>query len=193
MLKEKQFMFGFILLTLAGFLLGTLIPELLHMGSGSYTGLVSLYGLGQFEQKKLEPEVLFPYIVSVRLQIFIFLWMSCYTPLGLPAHTGLLLWLGMSAGMLISIFVLRHGYEGVLLFLCCVLPQWIPYGTVIVREIVFLEHKIRKKRAVGVGMAGNAVYYELRELVVMAAVCLLGCVLETVFGLKAFQVFLKYL
>lgn len=193
MLKKNQFMFAFILLTLAGFFLGILIPELLYMGSGSYTGLMSLYGIGQFEQKTLEPEVLFPYIVSSRLQIFIFLWMSCYTPLGLLTHTGLVLWLGLSAGMLISVFVLRHGYEGILLFLCCILPQWIPYGTVIGREIVFLEHKIHKKRFAGEGTAGNAVYYELREMAVMTAICLLGCVLETVFGLKAFQVFLRYL
>ena len=38
----------------AGFFGGILIPELVHMGGGSYAGLVSVYGLKKFETEQLD-------------------------------------------------------------------------------------------------------------------------------------------
>ena len=123
----KRIYFVIISIIIIGLFAGILLPELLHMGVGSYTSLISIYGLQEFGTGNFDFLSLFPYIAGIRLQLILFLWMSCYTPMGLLFHMIYLFWLGMSAGLLLSVFALRHGYEGFILFLCCMFPQWLLY------------------------------------------------------------------
>ncbi len=163
------------------------------MGTGSYAGLVSIYGLKEFETKKLDVLSLFPFVSAVRLRTVLFLWMSCYTPFGFFAHTAYLLWVSLSAGILLSVFVLRQGYAGVLLFFCCLFPQWLFYLSAFLRELRFLEKKVRPEGNAAPLFGRSMRRDDLKELICMLLMTAAGAAAEVCAGLKVFQIFLQYL
>ena len=177
---------------LGGFCAGLGVPELMHMGDGSYAGYASLYSFRAFETAGISPESLFSYLVRVRIMTLLFLWMSSYTAAGMIFHFLLLLWLGGSAGMLLALFALRDGYEGILLFFCCLFPQWVFYGIAWKMEFHFLycqwvdrapadERKIREFRR-----------RDLVKLGRMTVLVLLGCAAETFVGMWTIKIFLQF-
>lgn len=52
------------------------------------------------------------------------------TPLAFTAFAGLAAFFGFECGLLISVFTLRHGWMGIVLFLRTVLPHWLFYMAV---------------------------------------------------------------
>lgn len=175
-----------------GFFCGVSIPEIFHMNQGSYAGLLSVYGLQGFEHSRPEPVALFYYVFRSRSAGLILLWMSCYTPIGTALHVLCLLWLSASFGILASVFLLRQGYQGILLLLCCILPQWVIYLSVLRQEFSFLIEKSRRSGS-GSIVESNVGGRDLQGLGKMLLACLTGCILETWFGLYIFQLFLRYL
>lgn len=177
---------------LSGFLAGTALPELFRMGTGDYAGFMSLYSFRKYGESAAAPAArLLPYIVSGRIQTLLFLWMSSYTAAGLLFHLVYAWWLAASAGMLLALFLLRGGYEGILLFLCCLFPQWLLYGSVWQREFHAL---FRRRRYSGAGNAAGMLSErrrDLRELAGMAGLCLLGCCAEAFLGMWTLRVFLQ--
>ena len=180
------------LILLGGFCAGLGVPELLRMGDGSYAGYASLYSFHTFETSSISPEILFPYLVRIRMMTHQFLWMSSYTAAGLLFHFLWLLWLGSSAGLLLALFALRDGYEGILLFFCCLFPQWVLYGIAWKMEFRFLfcqwleripsdERKIREFRR-----------KDLAGLSRMIILILLGCAAETFVGMWTIKIFLQF-
>lgn len=182
------------LILLLGFLTGTALPELLRMGSGTYAGFLSIYGFQKYEARALSAVNLLPYIASVRLRTLLFLWMSSYTAAGLLFHLAYAWWLAASAGMLLALFMLRDGYEGILLFFCCLFPQWLLYGAMWQKEAGFL---LRQWRRSGSGLTdggGRMSMYrkDLADLSGMAGLCLLGCGAEAFLGTWTLKIFLKF-
>ena len=110
---------------LFGILAGVALPEVFRMREGTYAGFFSLYGMKKMQEMEVLPLPIFGYLLSSRLRTLLFLWMSSYTPLGLWLHLFFTGWLGCSGGMLLSLFALRQGVQGIGLFFCCTLPQWI--------------------------------------------------------------------
>lgn len=153
MKKQRQKIVFAALVVLTGLLAGTAAPEAFRMGTGAYAGLLSAYSLGRYGSAAAAPQHLLPYIVSVRVKTLLFLWMSCYTPAGFFFHLAYAWWLAASAGLLLSLFVIRDGYGGVLLFLCCVLPQWIVYGSMWKRELFFLAGRSSRERQIQIALA----------------------------------------
>ncbi len=182
------------LVLLAGFLAGTALPELLRMGTGTYAGFLSLYGLQKYEGRASAAGDVLPYIAACRLKTLLFLWMSSYTAAGLLFHLAYAWWLAASAGMLLALFMLRDGYEGVLLFFCCLFPQWLLYGMMWQKEA---ECLVRRWRRIGSGApavgGGTGVYRkDLAELAGMVGLCLLGCGAEAFLGTWTLKIFLKF-
>ena len=177
----------------AGFFLGILIPELIRTGGGSYAGLVSMYGLREFGMKRLDILSLLPYVAGVRLRTILFLWMSCYTPPGLFLHMAYLFWISLLSGILLSVFVLRQGYMGFLLFLCCLLPQWLLYLSALARELKFLGKKRRLLHRADSLPVRTMRLADWKELTGMLLLMAAGSVVEAGIGLKVFQIFLQYL
>ncbi len=180
-----------ILILMVGFLAGTALPELLRMGTGTYAGFLSLYSFQKYKGKVASAVNLMPYITAGRLKTLLFLWMSSYTAAGLLFHLLYAWWLSASAGMLLSLFILRDGYEGILLFLCCLFPQWILYGAMWQREIEFLMRQWRQSNS-GVARSAGGYRRELLELGKMIGLCLLGCGAEAFLGTWTLKIFLKY-
>lgn len=183
-----------ILLLLAGFLAGTALPEFLRMGTGSYAGFLSLYGLQKYKERAVSAVNVLPYIAAGRLRTLLFLWMSSYTAAGLLFHLVYAWWLAASAGMLLSVFMLRNGYEGILLFFCCLFPQWLLYGAMWQREIGFLLTQWRRGSFTPVDGRGRISAYrkDLADLAGMVGLCLLGCSAEAFLGNWTLRIFLQY-
>ena len=180
---EKKIQAAVAVMIIFGFFCGTAIPELFHMDQGTYAGLLSRYGLQSFAGGSLEPTELFRFVWQNRILGLTLLWMSWYTPVGLIMHLLFLFWLCLSFGILLSIFLLRQGPEGILLLACCILPQWIIYGSVLRQEFSFLAGK--KSRTTEMYQSDLRIYGR------MLLECLAGCLLETWFGLYIFQLFLQ--
>lgn len=196
-----------VLTMLTGFFMGTAVPEALRMGTGSYAGFSSLYSFQKYGTAAVVAGDILPYIMAVRLKTLLFLWMSSYTMLGIALHFAYAWWLAASAGMLLSLFVLRDGYEGILLFLCCLFPQWILYAAVWKQELEFLFGKRRRRipeealDMAGASMDLNAAargYYrrsykwELANLGKMVGFCILGCLSEAFLGTWTIKIFLQF-
>ncbi|MDO4323840.1 MAG: hypothetical protein Q4C61_15090 [Lachnospiraceae bacterium] len=188
-LRQKTAIAVFVVLS--GFLAGTLIPELFRMGTGAYAGLLSLYSLEKYKSIAVSSEKIFPYIVSVRLKTLLFLWMSCYTSAGLLFHLGYAWWLASSAGLILSLFVLRDGYSGVLLFFCCIFPQWILYASMWKQELLFLARRNYRGLQLQQGLAVSSRRDEIAGLARMTALCVVGCAVEAFFGIWTLKIFLQ--
>lgn len=176
MRSERRILIGFGAAALIGFLAGAAVPGCFCMGDGSYAGFLSLYSFGRFTEL---PDTgffqLLPYLVRKRLSLLLFLWMSVGTPFGLWLHLLWLFWTFFAGGLLLALLLLREGTNGLLLFLCCLLPQWIPYAIAWKGELKWY-------------IAGRRT---LEELVRMFLLTLAGCGMETFIGLRLLQVFLK--
>ncbi len=179
--QRKKILLVLLLVGLLGLLAGTALPELFHMGTGSYAGFVSLYGFQKYGQMQVDVLRLFSYLVVIRARTLAFLWMSTYTPAGLLVHVGYLFWLTASAGMLLALFVLRDGYEGILLFLCCIFPQWIPYASVWRMEVRFFLRRFgegaQREGSFRLPRGG-----QLSGAVRMALLTFFGCAAEACLG-----------
>jgi hypothetical protein len=176
-----------------GIFFGALIPELLHMSSGTYAGLLSAYALQGFERTTPETGAMLYYILRSRITGLLLLWMSSYTALGLLFHIFILFWLGLSFGLLLSVFLLRQGYHGILLLLCGLLPQWIIYLSVLRKEFIFFTEKSNRPSDSSSLPSGSKIRRELSEFAKMLSACLVGCILETWFGMYVFRLFLHVL
>lgn len=127
-----------LLFVLSGLLAGAALPELMHMGNGSYAGFASLYAVQKFETSRIQYMDVFVYVLSIRVVTLLFLWMSCFTPAGQLFHLLYFWWLAASGGMLLALFALKKGGQGLILFGCSLLPQWILYTAMWKRELGFL-------------------------------------------------------
>lgn len=211
-MRDRAQRAAIVLTALAGFSAGTALPELFRMGTGSYAGFLSLYGLQKYGTGAVSAARLLPYIASGRMRTLLFLWMSSYTAAGFLFHLLYVGWLAVSAGMLASLFALRGGYQGILLLFCCLFPQWLLYGTMWYREAEFLFRKQRiagylspnsaenpvRARFRGIGRkAGRRAYRpvyagDLAALGGMIGLCLLGCCAEAFLGMWTLRIFLQY-
>lgn len=187
--RRGWILFSFILLT--GFLAGTAAPDLFRMGTGDYAGLVSRYGFQKYQGSTIPEGNVLPYILSVRLKTLLFLWMSSFTAAGLLFHLAYVWWLAASAGLLVSLFVLRDGYDGFILFACCLLPQWILYAAMWKYEGAILLRRMRRQSGVEPGSTGKLYRSELLELGKMAGLCIMGCIMEAFLGRWTLKIFLK--
>ena len=212
--KERRILISFGAAALLGLLAGVAAPKLFHMGDGSYAGFFSLYSFGKFAQlPDSDFTQLFWYLLVKRLRLICFLWMSSYTPFGFFAHLLLFFWIFFAGGMLLSLFLLREGTNGILLFLCCLLPQWILYVLAFRGELrlYFSTYGMERKWDYGVisGREGEpraeppAEYdreklesdfekslsgWMRRELLSMLMLCTVGCGMEAFIGLRLLQV-----
>lgn len=212
--RRRQLLILFILLT--GFFVGSALPELLHMGTGSYAGFFSLYSFQKYEIAEVAPWRIFPYVLSIRMQTLLFLWMSSFTAVGFLFHAAYIWWLAAAAGMLLALFTLRDGYEGLLFFSCCIFPQWIVYVAMWKREVQFLfrksglqtwdtsmdEHQENfphpeEKYVDYLPRESRRLRFhhprDLADLAAMMGLCLLGCFAESFLGTWTLKIFLQIL
>lgn len=187
---EQRHQILFVLLLFSGFLAGSALPELLHMGNGTYAGFFSLYSLQRYQTVQVGFRTVFAYVLSTRLQPLFFLWMSSFTAAGLLFHALYIWWLMAAAGMMLALFVLKGGPEGVVQFGCCLFPQWILYSSMWKREGLFLIRQQQKRRQGCVVSTEHFWQSDLLELAKLTSFCVLGALIETFLGKWTVQIFL---
>lgn len=180
-----------LLFLLTGFFAGTAIPELLSMGTGDYTGFFSLYSFRKYENMQVHSLDLFWYIARLRVWTLLFLWMSTYTGAGILFHMAYAGWLAVSAGMLLALFTLRDGYEGLLLLACCLFPQWILYASMWKKETEILLERNQKTVSPPGRRVSMICRSDLAELGSLLLLCLGGCACEAFLGTWTLKIFLQ--
>ncbi|MCD8105653.1 MAG: hypothetical protein LUF35_11810 [Lachnospiraceae bacterium] len=177
-------------------LAGSAIPGLLDMGSGSYASLASLYSLQVYERTSLNVRELFVYVATVRMRTLLILWLSSFTTVGLLFHLGYGWWLIASGAMLLSLFGLRSGFDGIKSFACCLFPQWILYGALWKRETAaWLRRQAGHSGSTGFSRRGKtllpALAEDVFEFLQLAAICLCGCACEAFLGTWTLKLYLQ--
>ncbi|MCD7817984.1 MAG: hypothetical protein LUH07_02890 [Lachnospiraceae bacterium] len=188
--SERRILPVFFILAL-GLLTGCVLPKLLCMGTGTYAGLSSLYSFQVYENISLNLKSLFFYVVSVRLRTLLFLWMSGFTTIGFLFHLGYAWWITASGAMLLSLFGLRSGYQGLLHFCCCLFPQWILYAILWKKETAIWMQ--RKSGIFGLrdGVVEKIRKRDIAELGNLVLLCLLGCACEAFLGTWTLRFYLQ--
>lgn len=179
------------ILLLSGFLAGSALPELLHMGTGTYAGFFSLYGLQKYQEIQTGLGSVLWYVLMARLRSLLFLWLSSFTTAGMLFHALYFWWLSAAAGVLLALFVLRSGLTGLLLFGCCLFPQWILYTAMWREEISFLILQRKKDTQGYIIPAGSLSRGNLWTLARLTGYCILGALTETFLGNWTMKIFLR--
>lgn len=193
-IKTRQ---GIYLCLIAALLFGTLagvaLPEVFRMREGTYAGFFSLYGMKKMQEIQPMLWPIFGYLLSSRLRTLFFLWMSSYTPLGLWLHLLFAGWVGCSGGMLLSLFALRQGTQGIGLFFCCTLPQWIFYGLQWKKELQLFLSRILPREVFATDVFLHSNRRARLDWIAMVLYCVSGCAAETFLGLWSVKIFMKIL
>lgn len=174
-----------------GVLLGCAFPKLFSMDGGAWASLASRYSLGVYGSISRDCGDIFFYVASVRLPVLLFLWMSSFTTAGRLFHLGYAWWLAASGTMLLSLFGLRDGVHGILLFGCCVFPQWILYGMMWKHETAAWLKREQGFRESADPSAKSIRCQDIAGLFQLAALCLLGCVCEAFLGTWTLDLYLR--
>lgn len=111
------FMIGFCLgIVLINFFRKTLIDE---------SGLLDEYTLYHLKYITIDSNVFFVYVLKERITSVLMLLVFATTYLGIVVVWGYTIWMGMSAGMLLSICAMRYGVKGIILAVIGIFPQQI--------------------------------------------------------------------
>lgn len=173
-INRRIVLFWFLLLM--GFLAGIVLPEIIKMNSGTYSGFFSMYSIQRFQQQEIQMREVFLYILSFRMELLLFLWLSSFTKIGIWLHAGVGAWTLCTAGMLLRLFFMKEGVHGIFMFVCCLMPQWLLYG-------------ILWKRELQICMSEKKMYDAYRgrlwlTFLNLTGLCLGGCLCEAWIGMQ---------
>lgn len=192
---RERFPFGYI------FLVG-LVAGILTMNFGKSilledTGLLDENTLRQLSSVNLGGSALFAFVVRKRMLVFVMFAVAATTYLGVAVCFIGAGWYGFSAGVFLAAGVLRYGMKGLLLALAATLPQYLIYIPAIYGLLLWCEKTCR--------MIYGKNYYQDKDaktpaltgrvlsLLVLAAVMLAGCALESFVNPPILRGFLKLL
>ena len=98
---------------MAGLIGGVLFANLFGKNYLNQTGILSDYFLSKYKYMEIDYGNLFFYILGKRSVGILFLWIMGVTVLGCPAVWLYLVWYGFSAGMILSMSVMKFGVKAV--------------------------------------------------------------------------------
>lgn len=144
------------------------------------TGILSNYFLRQFKYMELDLNSFFVYVLSRRLKWILLLWLLGYTAAGLPSIVIFIGWIGYSAGVVITLSVLKIGMFGILFFAASILPHCLFYIPAILIFLKFVYEKALR-RFQNKNLSRNAAF-EWNYVIVLAGtlgLMLLGILTES--------------
>lgn len=186
-----------IYLFMIGLFLGILI---VNVGYDTWIREGSLLGTDMIARlKNSTPDGggMFGYIVKHRLFTVCMLGVLSTTMIGLPAVCGYICYVGLSAGCLLSVAVIRYGIRGLLLIAAGVLPQGIllipAYIALFVWAVSVNRMLYSKNPYKEAYMRYSRQIYLKKgiQIVGIAAVVIIGCLLESYVNPKVLHFILK--
>ncbi|MCR1840603.1 stage II sporulation protein M [Murimonas intestini] len=129
----------------AGFLTGILGVNLWGKEDISQAGILSTYYISQYKYLQIDSGALFFFLLFRRVKWLVLLWALGYTAVGLPAALIYGAWMGLSAGIVMTVAVMKMGLSGLLFCLGAMLPQNLIYLPVILIFLYFVCQKGREK------------------------------------------------
>lgn len=123
--KAKKLMYIklFGVIFIVSFIVGIFIANLSAKQYLNQTGILSEYFIMKYKYMDFSYRKLFWFILKSRLKTVIILWGLGFTIIGVPAVWGYSVWMGFSAGMLLSLSVMRMGFSGVIICFLGLVPQ----------------------------------------------------------------------
>lgn len=175
----------FTVIFMAGFLIGILYTNFIGSQYSSHSGIFSSYYLSSYQYIEVVSSELFWFVLQKRLLPVLVIWVMGITVIGSAVVWGVLLWVGFSGGMLVSMAVMQFGFKGLLLTLGGLFPQYLIY----VPAMFLFLHKVyamskslygdKSKAEQAAQNAKSAVFpYALSLLFILIAM-LLGVILES--------------
>lgn len=121
-------------LFMTGLFLGILLVNIRHDVWINEDGLLNAVMMKRLQSSELNGNYLFGYIVKHRIFAILTLGILASTVIGLPVICGYVCYLGVSAGCILSVAVVRYGIRGLLFMAASIFPQ----GLVLIPGYVFL-------------------------------------------------------
>lgn len=176
------------------------------------TGLLEEETLREMSSTASDSSVLFAFVLRERMIEFVVLALAATTYLGMAACVAAAGWYGFSTGAFLAAGVLRYGLRGILLALAGTLPQYLLYAPALYGLLLWCEKTCRMiygkghygKEYYGKEYYGKEHYQEgsakipafsrrVLSLLILFAVMLAGCALESFVNPAILRGFLKTL
>lgn len=118
-------------LFLGGFLVGTVLPNLIWKFQWRQKTMASFYFLRSFAGKEVSGWDYFAEVLRVRGGIFLLLFLCGFTIFGVPLAVAAVLLTGLQLGVILTMAVLEFGPGGAIAGLSLVMPQYLVYFPVL--------------------------------------------------------------
>lgn len=191
---RDRFPFGYIFL--AGLVAGIFMMNFGKNILLDNTGLLDENTLRQVSALTLDSGVLFVFILRKRMTEFGVLALAATTYLGIAACVCAAGWYGFCVGAFLTAGVLRYGIKGILLAFAATLPQYLLYGPALYGLLLWCAKTCRM-------IYGRGHYQEdgkipvlsgrVFSLLLLLAVTIAGCALESFINPVIFKAFVRIL
>ena len=133
-ISKKRFLYIklFATIFMIGFMIGIIVANAAGEKYLSQSGMLSDYFISKYKYIDFSSAGLFWFILKKRLKWIVLLWGFGLTIIGVPMVWGYTGWLGFSAGMILSVAVIRFGFLGTIICILGVFPQILIYAPVLV-------------------------------------------------------------
>ena len=167
-------------LFIMGLFLGILFVNIRHDFWVQEDGLLNTAMLEQREECELNGSYLLGYILKHRVSIVIIIGMLASTMIGLPIVCGYVCYLGISAGCILSVAVIRYGIRGLFFMAASIFPQAI---FLIPAYLLLFRWGMECNRTL-YGKSGNMEGYPVsgKQLLLKSAVSFLGILFLVIVG-----------
>lgn len=180
---------------LAGLIAGILMMNFGKNTLLENTGLLDEDTLQYMASAARDGSVLFAFVLRKRMVFFFALVLAATTYLGVAACVLAAGWYGFAAGAFLAAGVLRYGVRGIFLVLAGTLPQYLLYGPALYALLMWCEKTCRmiygKGRLQGNETKRPAVTGRIFSLLILLAVMIAGCALESFVNPAILKAFLK--
>ncbi|MCM1387248.1 MAG: stage II sporulation protein M [Bacillus sp. (in: Bacteria)] len=182
-----------------GLFLGILLVNIKYDVWMQDDGLLNVAMLRKLQGSELDGGYLFGYIMKHRVFTILIIGMLAFTIIGLPIVCGYVCYLGISAGCILSIAVIRYGIRGLFFVAAGIFPQavlLIPGYFLLFRWGIDCNRKLYKRND---GLEGRYLVggqFILKKGIGLAGILIiviLGCILESYVNPKIIHFILKIL
>ena len=176
----------------AGFLAGVLLPNLIWRFRWSQKTTASMYLLTAFSDRTLEKKEYFLYVLKTRGSLFFIASFCGVSVFGVPLAVAGMLYMGLQAGMLLTLSILQFGLQGGLIGVGAMFPQYLLYFPCFfyLMELVYTQSlEIWKNRGLLLPKVSDYVF----RIMICAAALAGGMLLETWCNPPVMEILMKSL